>query len=537
MPVSVEIEVAGVDKSIRDVEKVVKAVKELNAIGGTGGSGGAGAGGGNGGSGKGKGNSGGESVIHPSNIPKEREKKIGAGGSNKGLALLAFSQGVEDYSMAGFKGVLNNIPQMLLFSGASAGMTAGISLLATALYVAGPALLEGWLKIGQLADATKNSDMFIANMKEMSKSLKDFKREQSYVAEENELAMFYQAIHENMQQPIEDQDKFKKNLDNTTSSILNQTNALRKYSDLTKIKKPGDQSQSVTEAQRTVADDVSDRNRLASRLAISNRTLATLRGAEPLAMTSASNRNAIMGEAFSEKAKIQSKIDVENTALDRIKKNQESFAGLIDRTASNVQAFMTPEEGKWVSTPGSGGMGGPNMKFIPFDNNAPKLKDGTLKDQTAGDIARNELIGLEKKKTASDDKITALERKFKLEDEANKKSLDFRIKNSDQIKGQNLLISDEEEALKKANEKIQNDKLVLRGQIIADGRSKLDAAQAMAESQRIDTGNLLSSKGRVGLAGNEAKNSLAVVNMQKQALGYLRQIAANTRQQLKATYS
>ena len=57
-----------------------------------------------------------------------------------------------------------------------------------------------------------------------------------------------------------------------------------------------------------------------------------------------------------------------------------------------------------------------------------------------------------------------------------------------------------------------------------------------AMNTQVDTNNLLSSRGRVGLSARESQNSLGVVNLQRQANKWLGEIARNTRTRLKATY-
>lgn len=108
MSVEVAITSGGADKVIKDLRKVEAQAEKLNAAV-QGKSGGGGRGG----------------------MP-------GKGQKNNGYAMLALSQGVEDFSAAGMRGILNNIPQMLLFAGATPAMAAGISMVAVAATVAGP---------------------------------------------------------------------------------------------------------------------------------------------------------------------------------------------------------------------------------------------------------------------------------------------------------------------------------------------------------------------------------------------------------------
>ncbi|MGE9267633.1 MAG: hypothetical protein ACQKBY_06015 [Verrucomicrobiales bacterium] len=67
------------------------------------------------------------------------------GGRNAGLAVLEFSRAVED-AQYGIRGVLNNIPQLVMLLGAGGGLAGAISLVAVGLATLGPKLVEFFSK-------------------------------------------------------------------------------------------------------------------------------------------------------------------------------------------------------------------------------------------------------------------------------------------------------------------------------------------------------------------------------------------------------
>ena len=76
-----------------------------------------------------------QGVVNGANAVNRSLGQLNKSTTQTGRGFLAFSQGVEDFSMAGMKGVLNNIPQMIQGFGGSAGLQGAASLAAVGIYV------------------------------------------------------------------------------------------------------------------------------------------------------------------------------------------------------------------------------------------------------------------------------------------------------------------------------------------------------------------------------------------------------------------
>jgi hypothetical protein len=97
----------------------------------------------------------------------KKTNQAGQAGKNGSFGFLAFSQAVED-AQYGIKGVLNNIPQMVMGFGGSAGLAGSLSLAAVAAYgayqafqkLSGIDAMEKWA-----ADSTKATKIFTEAIK------------------------------------------------------------------------------------------------------------------------------------------------------------------------------------------------------------------------------------------------------------------------------------------------------------------------------------------------------------------------------------
>lgn len=80
----------------------------------------------------------------------EKTKKLGRGGRRTGMAMLEASRAIEDFSVAGMRGALNNIPGLTMSLTGHAGLAAASSIVALALWKLAP-------KIFGIGEAAKKS--------------------------------------------------------------------------------------------------------------------------------------------------------------------------------------------------------------------------------------------------------------------------------------------------------------------------------------------------------------------------------------------
>jgi hypothetical protein len=171
--------------------------------------------------------------IASTNELRRQTLLAGQAGKNGALGFLAFSQAVED-AQYGIKGVLNNIPQMILGFGGTAGLAGAISLAAVAATLLYPVLkdLYGATDNQNLVKAAKEFDaVFKAGME----TVREFERG---VQVEREMLTLSQEIH------------------NSLKARLQLTGQLSNYWDeeLTKAKQVRDQQKEILQARFRLAE-------------------------------------------------------------------------------------------------------------------------------------------------------------------------------------------------------------------------------------------------------------------------------------------
>ncbi len=76
------------------------------------------------------------SVVNANNQISASQKQLAGTSKKSGMAILEASRGLEDFAMAGMRGVMNNIPGLLQNLGVGMGLTGAISMVTVAAYVA-----------------------------------------------------------------------------------------------------------------------------------------------------------------------------------------------------------------------------------------------------------------------------------------------------------------------------------------------------------------------------------------------------------------
>ena len=120
----------------------------------------------------------------------EGSKRMSKAGKNNSLALLEASRAIEDYSVAGMRGALNNIPGLIMNLGAGAGVAGAASLAAVGMMGAVKAL-EAWMdksRQARNADAMKSFGAFrteaLITERELNKAIKE--GEELFKSKQNE---------------------------------------------------------------------------------------------------------------------------------------------------------------------------------------------------------------------------------------------------------------------------------------------------------------------------------------------------------------
>lgn len=447
-------------------------------------------------------------------------RRVGAASAaakkdNRGFAVLAISQGVEDFSMAGMRGILNNIPQMLMFSGVSAGMTGAISLLAVAATVAVPHMLDYAKVMKQVEESGRGAEL----MKAALNSLKD--------------ALFDLDLSEWAKNQAKD---FDREMESMAEAFAAPRKALEDFE----------------KAQGKAASHAKEMQALADR----KDALTNPRYSQDSAMLSAAQEAKDTQAEIAALKERQLKATRQMAKLDATRSASEIFSNPRERadfiSASEFRGEFTEKQGTSDFAASRVAQAELEMESLKkesgsFAQTVGKMLDATPTAQASGfSLAKDweqrliqkkrEVDAIKEEKRIADQQLETLKAKKQLQDDSVAK-YDQGIKKA----------REESDLLKKrveeAGDELRKKEEVLR---VQNEIHKETARKAMgdelarlneyANATRIDPGTMLSSQARAGMSMNETKNALGVINLQRQANKWLEQIASNTRKQFTATW-
>ena len=442
------------------------------------------------------------------------------GGSkqkNYGYAALAFSQGAEDFSMAGMRGVLNNIPEMLLFSGVSAGMAAAVSLLAVAAYVAGPYLFDFSKDLEAANEAIKRSDGWKAMLDKVTDSLWSMDLKEWSENEAKALEDSMKSLSESLKQPGNGFDKFAKDQEKASAA----TESLIKLQErLADLRNPKDATAGMAairdtgESQRKIED-------------IKNE-IAALKDAEGELLNRQSNMidprskpgfkdyDTQHGDA-AQQGVAAGVLDIRiKEAEAKLEKYKVDSSGALSNTANFIEDMT-----KGIKEPFTLGKTETSSR-IPTElsiNSMQKKIDAMKEERKSMDQNKSSeeaRLAIQKKSVEEYDKLVELGKKEGLD-------MDQKLKdNEDQLA--NL---EKQLAIKKEIEKFT---------ALAAADEHIKKLSDYLMGRMPDTHNLVSSLGQRGLSAGESNNALGVINLQRKANTILMEIARNTRTRLEAKY-
>ena len=402
---------------------------------------------------------------------------------NGGLALLEASRAFED-AQYGIKGVLNNIPQMVMLAGATGGVAAAISAIAVAATIAYPKIKElyGAIETEALKKASEAfKDVFAEGIKAadgIQKQLNLTRTITSLAAAQtaatNERVSSHDAVLGGLEKEI---------------ALRKMSHTLAEEIVAAQGKSAGSFGAGADARQRSIAamkDELRLRNDLLSR---------------------SENEGLRLAEAGPNRAsELEAKIAATQKELDQLRRNKAgSDAGL----AASVAAQGTFEKGSNDERNER-----KNQTAIKKSNEAIaeqlKLKEALL--QALTDESKTSTEGFDKemqqvaeRNQKTYDEIKALEKLV-----AQKEKLNLIESHNENSEQQKTRREEAEAALQKISDSLMN---------------------TMPNPQ-----NLLSSRGSVGLSASESQNALGVINLQRKANGLLMEIARNTRTRLASSY-
>lgn len=431
----------------------------------------------------------------------------GKGKDTRGYALLALSQGIEDFSVAGMRGMLNNIPQMLQFAGATPQMAAGISMIAVAAMVAGP-------KIFTLAKAFENLD---AAQKKAQASLDRLGQLKDAIA----IFDIGESQEKSMKSMSENMDRFTKSVEGPRKSL----------EDLISLQSKEKQAVDEVVAARLRLESIQTKGGMAaSRQAlIESRVMAselkTLKEQKALAEYKVSQlvhypvpKNPRSKEGYMSDKDYRDEFIEKTSAKINYDNIIESAEADLAKRTKEQRGFMNMSERAVAELLGK------DARAI-----LPAQYKSLARDQ-------DKIDALKEERRLNDLALKSLEQKKKIQDESVKNYDSSVNKINDEIRLTEQINKELGEKVKKSEELLRIKEDEARAQKVKE----LEETLKNATNQLMDTmpngRDFLSSRGSVGLSGREASAALGVINAQKQANKYLAEIVRNTRSQI-ALYS
>jgi len=443
-------------------------------------------------------------IVMGANRTKAAMNDLNKSSGNLGRGMLAVSQGFEDFSMAGMKGVLNNIPQAIGMFGGSAGLAAGASIAAVSIYV----LTD---KIFGLLDAMQE-----AKLAEFAKS--------GFI----DLTGF---------------EARKKAIEETTKAMSNYV-SVASY----EMAKKTAETNLIAGNFATLSDSSRALALAEKMLSISNSMLSNEEKTAQIKQASLDSEIAAMDEKVSlaEYAARQAGIEANgrktaaNAARDQLSSdmaNQDALKAQIkDQEASIIEDFQRRRKLVMADTSrklvgGGSPVGSSSQMARESDAEFQARKQREIEAIGKQEVAAvNELQSMYKKTTDQLAAQIALEEvQLKNLDEMAKRSEDERAAKEGELSILRSKIEMDKQTLKLKQDQAAADDLAKRQQEVRN------AAKAMMSNDAINSSGLLSSLGRVGGSAREAVSALGAINIQKQQLSTLKIIARNTAKRTVAT--
>ena len=475
------------------------------------------------------------------NIGGSKAQQGKSGHQRPGMGLLEVSRGVEDFAVAGMRGLLNNIPGIIMSFGGGMGLAAVVSLAAVGITLFGKSLMD-------LANPNKKTAEDIKALKDQTE-----KYSASLVKSKDKL------------------DQFK----------LSQEAAFRggiaDAADKEMIRRLGDPSGSFGAASKKEQERRAARDRM-SALEEERDTLMGFPGITPKApeildfkddaesaaklveklkareeaIKNLQDEVAIAGNANAMATKVR---DLEG-ALAFAEKNMEGFSYQSDKAGKTIKATM-PYLSDMVSYLSRLDASDDPLAPLTVEDGAVKRARFMLTNSTQQIKIEKEKIAEIKKQLEliqeqggnKKDTLDLLEK----EQEKNKDSLAAAIE-AESAASRTLKTKEQELAVQKEIDMLQYGKSGAKGipifggilDYMASAKNQIDEERLNQRFAAIDTklsgmgiggGDMLSSSGRIGGSVAEYNSAIATINYQRETLKVLREIARNSARKQSSTYN
>jgi hypothetical protein len=417
----------------------------------------------------------------------------GRGASQRGgMGVLEISRGVEDFAVAGMRGLLNNIPGIIMSLGGSMGLAGVVSLAAVAVTVLGKGLYdlatnakENKIRMEALAAANKKYE---SSVKAAASKLVEFREQQRKAAAE-------------------------------TKNSARAEEMFRRFGDPVGI--AGRQSDRVEEERAALESIISLRSKLAE---IGGREKPEEMNLIGNAVEDTASAKTLIDNLIKQRAQVEREMEKANIAgmndFGSKIHDIETAIAFAQKEADRHKADMEADKDR----PLYAGASRTLMKMEERRIEALKLEMEAI---TAKESFRNkDLAALSEKIKAIDLEIAAAEQS----EDAAKRRLSY--------------VKQEVELRKKIEERSAlNDERKRFGGALLDAinkqaalMSKFADIDSFLSRMSISGSDMLSSSGRVGGSVKEYNSAIATINYQRDTLSELRKIARNTAIRQQGTY-
>lgn len=421
---------------------------------------------------------GGNKVDREVAVAEKAINKVGRASSKSGFAILEASRAIEDFSMAGMKGAINNIPGLLMHLGVGMGLTGVISVATVAVWK-GVDALEAYLN--KLHDAKMAAAEFSAarpSIPEITELVKPKALEDA-----ERMNFLYRKMAEAVQMITHAR--------NLSSNESNAKEELEHAEQLLNLEKKG-----ADEAER--------------RLSEKERAIELTKREVDLASKAASDSKAQVDalEALRKSAAESADVDVEAMAHERTKKinafEVDAYKKLLAKQ-KELRNNLSPARRALVATTTD------ILDPIAAMNIAKK------RAKEYGDLLQIQDEG----------RLEAAVRD-KLSNEENLKTLDAEI---DAARKKHEMDKQSEESARRI-QSIKEQEIETLAEIaeLEEARKKQeDLRNRMLKERVTDPSAFLTSQGRAGLSGRETQSAMGLIGIARQQLSSLKQIERNTR--------
>lgn len=418
-----------------------------------------------------------------------------SGYQQSGMGLLEVSRGVEDFAVAGMRGLLNNIPGIIMSFGGGMGLAAAVSLVAVGVTVLGKRLYD--LATDAEANKKYTEDMKAANDK--------------YASSLSAAADKMQAYRDQQKQ-----------MNAETAQAAKMAESMRRFGDplATSSKQEG-----LRQAERSAAQSI---NALQSELA------SIGGGDRPSAINLIGNSQEDADAA----AKLLSDL-MKQRAMVELEMEKSAISGMGDFAAKMHDIETAISWAERESARHKANMERAAAVGSEFGEAAGKILMDK-ENRTAASLKEEKRL-LEQKGKFNDAEIKAYEEKIALIDKEIRSATD-----AEKAAKNKLYYAKEEAALRTKIEertKINEERRRFGGAILeqiekqAALMERFAAIDTKLSGMGIGGGDMLSSSGRIGGSVAEYNSAIATINYQRETLKVLREIARNSARKQSSTYN